>query len=92
MRDRHRHIFKFRVTMDVGHSNREVEFHMLKSWCVSLYETHALELDHKSCEMLAEELLDKLSERYNPFEFSVPRGMSVEVSEDGECGAIVQRG
>lgn len=95
LRDRHRHIFKFRVTIEVEHDNRAIEFHMLKNWLVSLYETGALEVDYKSCEMLAEDLLSKVSDKYGTIEIcpghGIHRRMSVEVSEDGECGAIVER-
>ena len=82
LRSRHRHIFNFKVTMPVTHANREVEFHMLKTHCESFYADNALEVDGKSCEMLAKELADKLVVFY-------ARDVTVEVNEDGECGAIV---
>ena len=95
LRDRHRHVFKFRVTLEVEHDNRAIEFHMLKNWLVSLYDTGALEVDYKSCEMLAEDLLSKISGKYGTIEIGpghqIQRRLSVEVSEDGECGAIVER-
>ena len=82
LRSRHRHIFNFTVTMPVTHDNREVEFHMLKTHCESFYSDNALEVDGKSCEMLARELATKLVSHYE-------RDVTVEVNEDGECGAIV---
>ena len=93
LRDRHRHVFKFRVTVEVTHNDREIEFHMLKNWLMSLYDSKALEVDYKSCEMLAEDLLSKISSKYGVLAGTgnnAVREMSVEVSEDGECGAIVK--
>ena len=84
LRELHRHMFHFKVGMTVAHSNREVEFHMLKNWCVGLYKEGTLQLDYKSCEMMAEDLLTKLADEYGN-----ERVLSVEVSEDQECGAIV---
>lgn len=86
LRDPHRHLFKFKVTVSVYHDDREVEFHMLQNWCKSLYSSGVLELNHKSCEMLARELLSKLTEKY-----SLDRSYEVEVSEDGECGAVLKQ-
>lgn len=84
LRELHRHMFHFKVGMTVAHSNREVEFHMLKNWCLSLYKDAVLQLDYKSCEMMAEDLLGKLAKEYGD-----NRTITVEVSEDQECGAIV---
>jgi hypothetical protein len=83
LRDPHRHLFKFRVTVNVLHNDREIEFHQFLNFCTSQYATGTLQLNYKSCEMLAEELITVLSEKYKN------RLFEVEVSEDGECGAIV---
>lgn len=85
LRDLHRHIFKFQVQIEVHHDDREIEFHMLKNWLTGLYEGGALEVDYKSCEMLAQELMDKIIAKYD----CSNRMVSVDVSEDGECGAQV---
>lgn len=84
LRNAHRHLFKFKVNVSVTHDDREVEFHMLQNWCKDQYASGVLELDYKSCEMLARELLDKLTAKYGAW-----RSYMVEVSEDGECGAIL---
>lgn len=88
LRDRHRHVFKFRVAISVFHDDREIEFHMMKNWLLSLYEDgatslRALEVDHKSCEMLAQDLMDQILKKYD----CLKRRVVVDVSEDGECGA-----
>lgn len=86
LRDRHRHIFKYKVYIQVHHDDREIEFHMFKNWMVSLYDQGALEVDHKSCEMLAQDLMDQILAKYN----CSNRIVAVEVSEDGECGAVIR--
>lgn len=93
LRDRHRHVFKFRVTVEVTHNDREIEFHMLKNWLVGMYDTGHLEVDYKSCEMLAEDLLAVIRGKYGILDSiggGIAREISVEVSEDGECGAVVK--
>lgn len=85
LRDVHRHVFKFKVMITVWHDDREIEFHMLKTWLVSLYDEKVMNVDYKSCEMLAKELLNKITDKYD----CSARIVSVDVSEDGECGATV---
>ncbi len=52
----HRHMFHFRVDLDVWHDDREVEFILFKRELAGLYEQGTLQLDYKSCEMMADEL------------------------------------
>lgn len=77
----HRHIFHFRVTMQVFHDDRDVEFIQLKRWCERLYEAGTLELNSKSCEMLSNDLYAELIARWPG------RWIEIEVSEDGENGS-----
>ena len=79
----HRHMFHFRVTLEVFHNDRDVEFILFKRELEGLYKESILEIDYKSCEMLAEDLVDYVSGKYPN------RSISVEVSEDGENGAIL---
>lgn len=76
----HRHIFHFRVSIDVFHNDRDIEFIQFKRWCESLYNAGTLELDWKSCEMIADELYEHIAARYPD------RNIHIEVSEDGENG------
>jgi hypothetical protein len=85
LRHPHRHVFKFRVSISVFHDDREIEFHMFKRWLTSLYDTGELNVDHKSCEMLAQDLEQAIQKKYN----CVKRYITVEISEDGECGATL---
>mgnify|MGYP003416838733 CR=1 FL=1 len=79
----HRHIFHFRVTLDVFHNDRDVEFIMFKRELEALYGNGTLQMDYQSCEMLAEGLIEYISSKYPE------RKISVEVSEDGENGATL---
>ena len=78
----HRHIFHFKVQVPVTHSDRDIEFIQLKRWCEGLYEGGTLELNHKSCEMMAEELIAAINAKYPWLKW-----IEVDVSEDGENGA-----
>jgi len=77
----HRHIFHFKVGISVEHNDRDIEFILFKRWVESLYGDGTLELDFKSCEMIAEDLYAVINARYPN------RTVSIDVSEDGENGA-----
>jgi hypothetical protein len=85
----HRHIFHFRVSIDVFHNDRDIEFIQFKRWLENLYSNNGivsnpvLELDWKSCEMIADDLYLKIAERYPN------RAVVIEVSEDGENGCSI---
>jgi hypothetical protein len=81
----HRHIFHFRVRIEVFHDDRDIQF---KRWLIRLYEqsegsSEVLVLDHKSCEMIADELYAEISTRH-PGRF-----VEIEVSEDNENGCNI---
>ena len=80
----HRHIFHFRVWVDVFHNDRDIEFIQFKRWLENLYRDSTLSLDYKSCEMMADDLYDQIASRYPD------RAIWIEVSEDGENGALVK--
>ena len=81
----HRHIFHFRVSIDVFHNDRDIEFIQFKRWLESLYNgaNTVLELDWKSCEMIADDLYIQIADRYPG------RAVQIEVSEDGENGCSI---
>lgn len=81
----HRHIFHFRVEINVLHSDRDIEFIQFKRELERQYSSELLNVDYKSCEMIAEDLIDYIDVTYPN------RKISVEVSEDGENGAILVR-
>jgi hypothetical protein len=80
----HRHIFHFRVWIDVWHNDRDIEFIQFKRWLENLYRDATLSLDYKSCEMMADDLYDQIAARYPD------RAIWIDVSEDGENGASIQ--
>lgn len=80
---RHRHLFKFRVAIQVDHSNRDLEFHQVLNFCESLIDNN-IDINNKSVEMLADELYSQLYNKYPN------RAIKIEISEDGECGCVVE--
>ena len=80
----HRHIFHFKVWISVEHSDRAIEFIQFKRWLENLYNQGTLQLDYKSCEMMAEDLYEQIAAKYPG------REVWIEVSEDGENGALIK--
>lgn len=78
----HRHIFHFRVSIRVYHDDRDIEFIQFKRWLEQLYSgsQSVLQLDYKSCEMIAEDLYGQIRLKYPG------RTVRIEVSEDNENG------
>jgi hypothetical protein len=82
----HRHIFHFRVAISVVHNDRDIEFIQFKRWLERLYAQDILQLDYKSCEMMADDLYAQIADKYPR------RRVKIEVSEDGENGATIEYG
>ena len=86
----HRHVFHFRVWIDVFHNDRDIEFIQFKRWLENLYTSHrsdsptVLKLDWKSCEMIADDLYVQIAARYPD------RAVWIEVAEDGENGCLIK--
>lgn len=80
----HRHIFHFKVWIEVRHDDRDIEFILFKRWLEGLYIDNTLQLDYKSCEMIARDLHAQINNRYPN------RTIWIEVSEDGENGCLLQ--
>lgn len=79
----HRHIFHFKVRIEVFHDDRDIEFIQFKRWLEKLYSEDLLSLNHKSCEMISDDLYQEISARY-PGRF-----VEIEVSEDAENGSQI---
>ena len=79
----HRHIFHFKVAIDVFHDDRDIEFIQFKRWPERLYSEGTLVLNHKSCEMIAEELANTIHAKYPN------RSITITVAEDNENGATL---
>ena len=82
----HRHIFHFRVWIDVFHNDRDVEFIQFKRWLEKMYSSNqgVLSLDYKSCEMISDDLYLQIATKYPD------RAVWIEVAEDGENGALIK--
>ena len=80
----HRHMFHFKVSLEVFHDDRDVEFIQFKRELEGLYNNNVMQLDYKSCEMLAAELAKYIIDHYPG------RKLKIEISEDGENGAHIE--
>ena len=80
----HRHIFHFKVWIEVTHWDREIEFIQFKRWLEGLYGKDILQLDFKSCEMIADDLFNRINREYPG------RYVRISVAEDNENGCEVE--
>ena len=85
----HRHIFHFKVWLEVFHDDRDVEFIQFKRWMERLYaevdsSTSVLQLDFKSCEMIADDLASEIQAMYPG------RWLKISVAEDNENGCEME--
>jgi hypothetical protein len=80
----HRHIFHFKIYIEVFHDDRDIEFIQFKRWLENCYNDGTLELNYKSCEMIARDLQAIISARYPG------RETWIDVSEDGENGCFIK--
>lgn len=83
LRSPHRHRFHIRAEMGVHHDDRELEFLLVQREVDALLDALGHNFGTRSCEQVAGYLLDGLRAAYGD------RFYQVEVSEDGENGAIV---
>lgn len=81
---KHMHYFFIKVWLEVNHSNRDVEFIQFRRWLESLYNENSLELDNKSCEMIAEDLFLTISQKYPG------QDVKIDVAEDNINGALLE--
>lgn len=79
---RHRHLFHVEVQLELRHHEREVEFHDLLDFARE--RMPGGEMEGRSCETMASELLHHIHERYPG------RTVRVSVFEDGEVGASLE--
>jgi hypothetical protein len=81
----HRQIFHFRISIDVFHNDRDIEFIQFKRWLEQLYSSNkaVLQLDYKSCEMIADDLYVQIASKFPN------RNVTISVSEDNENGCVI---
>lgn len=80
----HRHIFHFKIYIQVFHDDRDIEFIQFKRWLEKCYNDGTLELNHKSCEMISRDIHGVIKARYPG------REIWIDVSEDGENGCFIK--
>jgi len=84
----HRHEFHLTVMVEQNHDDRDVEYIFLKrrleDW-LDDYIPEDKDLDQMSCEMIAKDILKQLQHWY-----SEDRDYRIEVTEDGENGALIE--
>lgn len=84
LRNPHRHVFGVKVTTDVRHNDRDLEFFMFRSTINNLIKELRASNDTStwSCEKYAEDIASGLSLLYQ-------KDFTVEVNEDNENSATV---
>ena len=80
----HRHMFHFRVDIEVYHDDRDIEFIQFKRWLERLYNDDVIQLNNKSCEMIADDLATQIQDRYPG------RWLKISVAEDNENGCEME--
>ena len=80
---KHRHIFHFRVDIEVFHNERDIEIILFKRFCEDMLG-NKIELNNKSCETLATEMAEQIGAKYPN------RKLKISVSEDNENGAYLE--
>ena len=80
----HRHIFHFKVWIEVFHDDRDIEFIQFKRWLENLYKEDVVQLDYKSCEMIADDLASEIQAKYPN------RYIKISVAEDNENGCEME--
>lgn len=81
---KHMHYFYFKVWIEVTHNNRQIEFIQFRRWLESLYDSKTLSLNNMSCEMIADQLYDTISQKFPNVE------IRIDISEDNINGAYVE--
>ena len=79
----HRHIFHYKVWIEVFHDDRDIEFIQFKRWLIRLFDG-ALDMDYKSCEMMADDLAAVIQDKYPG------RYIKISVAEDNENGCEME--
>tara|TARA_B100000900_G_scaffold403984_1_gene411752 strand:- start:3019 stop:3489 length:471 start_codon:yes stop_codon:yes gene_type:complete len=87
----HRHKFYFKVWIEVFHNDRDIEFIQFQRWLERRYTSvekgldgDVLQLDYKSCEMIADDLATVIQNKYPG------RWLKISVAEDDENGCEIE--
>jgi len=83
LRNPHRHLFHVRIWIEQFHDERDVEYLEFKDWLSSVCTDR--DMGRRSCERMAMDLRDLTRARWGE-----KRRVRVEVTEDGENGALIE--
>jgi hypothetical protein len=81
LRNEHRHLFHFKIYVEVFTDDRDIEFIMFKRFIEQVIDYK--NMGSMSCEMIADKLFESISMQYKN------RHIKIEVSEDGENGVLM---
>jgi len=82
LRNEHRHIFHFKVYIEIFTNDRDVEFIMFKRDVESIL-SNINDLKWRSCEIVSNYLAIQIRSKYQK------RHIKIETSEDGENGVLM---
>lgn len=82
LKDKHRHIFHFKIYIEIFTNDRDIEFIMFKRYVDSYIQKWPLNLFNHSCESIADDVEEHIRKKYKN------RKIMIEISEDGENGII----
>lgn len=85
LRSIHRHLFHVKLSTQVFHDDREIEFFILKNQLRNYVRKHYEDKIVGSCEQIANQIKQYFEDKY--VTLIRPRQVSVIVSEDDESGA-----
>ncbi len=91
LREPHRHMFKIKISIEVFHDDRELEFIMVKRRLeniTKIFFEDSVNNHPISCEMIARNIQNLVRQMY-PGPDAQRRLINVAVFEDGENGALV---
>lgn len=84
----HRHMFHVTVRVEQFHNQRDIEYLMFKTWLQDrIEESKSNWPNSSSCEAMAQIIAGYIDYYVNPI-LQPARRIAVEVSEDGENGAL----
>ena len=70
--------------IEVFHDDRDIEFIQFKRWLENLYKEDVIQLNNKSCEMIADDLANAIQHEHPG------RYIKISVAEDNENGCEME--
>lgn len=89
LKNLHRHLFNIKVTIEVTHEDRELEFFIVRRQLIDLVNRLYPNRIVGSCEMMAKDIYYFVKHTYKKLDKTGDRLVEVEVSEDKENSGIV---